>query len=59
MLIRGELVLRELERRRTELATETLRSPPADYAGFTRLSGRYQEILELETLIKELAKKED
>lgn len=59
MLIRANDLLTEIARKKSELMLGAFSAPPSDYAGFMRAVGRYAELVELENLVRELARKAD
>jgi hypothetical protein len=59
VLIRAADLLAKLEERRQQLMQDTFEIPPADYASFMKVVGRYQEIAEITGEVRKLSKQED
>jgi hypothetical protein len=59
VLIQANQLLAELAEERSQLAHDTLTTPPPDYATLMRVVGQYQAILDQEARVRALSKQED
>lgn len=59
MLIDPQKILHELAQKKAALMQDTFSAPPPDYSGFMKAVGKYSEILELESRVRELARQQD
>ncbi len=56
MLISAQVLLRDLEAKRLEIALSTFEAPPEDHAKFMLAVGRYRELKDLSNFVAEMAK---
>jgi hypothetical protein len=59
MLVNLAAVVAQLDKELVELATGTMLHPPADYAAFMQVVGRYQEKIDLKNKLREMSRNKD